>query len=98
MGKRVAADDFGAWETPEGIKIGSSEDDVIKAYGKPSSEDKITSRAYRSLIRGYRHSDTLPVIPEKILLYNDATGRDLSAAEFGIRNGKVSYISLSHNE
>jgi hypothetical protein len=98
MRKQVTTDDLNAWKTREGVKIGSSEDDVIKAYGKPSSEDKINAQTYRFAIRGYRPTDNVPMIADKMMLYNDSTGDNLSAAEFGIRSGKVSFIWLSHNE
>jgi hypothetical protein len=38
MGKRATEDNLDAWKTPENIKLGSSENDVMKAYGKPSSQ------------------------------------------------------------
>jgi hypothetical protein len=95
---QVTSGGLNAWKTPEGVKIGSSEDDVIKAYGKPSSEDKVNSQTYRFAIRGYRPTDKVPMIANKMLLYNDLTGDSLNAAEFGIRSGKVSFIWLSRNE
>jgi hypothetical protein len=98
MGKRVTEDNLSAWKTPENIKLGSSENDVVEAYGKPSSQEKIVSQTHRHIIQGYRPSDKLPVIAEKTMFYNDPKGDDLSAAEFGIRGGKVSYIWLSHEE
>jgi hypothetical protein len=98
MGKRVTEENLGAWKTPENIKLGSSENDVIKAYGKPSSQEQVVSQTHRHVIQGYRPWDKLPVIAEKTMLYNDPKGDDLSAAEFGIRGGKVSYIWLSDEE
>jgi hypothetical protein len=98
MRSQATTDDLRTWTTREGVKIGSSEDDVIKAYGKPSSENKVDAQTIRFAIRGYRTTDKVQMIAEKMMLYNDAAGDDLSAAEFGVRNGKVSFIWLSHNE
>ncbi len=98
MGKQATENKLDAWKTTENIKLGSSENDVVKAYGKPSSQEKIASQTHRHVIQGYRPSDKLPVIAEKTMFYNDPKEDDLSAAEFGIRGGKVSYIWLSHNE
>ena len=98
MGKRVTEENLGAWKTPEDIKLGSSEADVIKAHGKPSSQEIIVSQTHLHVIQGYRPSDKLLAIADKTMLYNVPEGDDLSAAEFGIRGGKVSYISLSYSE
>jgi hypothetical protein len=49
----------------------------------------------------HRREDKLPQIGdvgEKRMFYNGDVATDLSAAEFGILSGKVSYIWLSHNE
>jgi hypothetical protein len=98
MGKRITDDKLDSWKTPENIKLGSSENDVVKAYGNPTSQEKIASQTHRHVIQGYRPSDALRVIADKTMFYNDPKGDDLSAAEFGIRDRKVSYIWLSHNE
>ncbi len=90
--------DLRAWKTPEGVRLGSSEEDVLKAYGKPSRQDALASKTpndYAELIRGYRKGDKVPGMGEKSLFY---AGKDLQRAEFGIRNGKVSYIFLSSEE
>jgi hypothetical protein len=99
--KKQTTEDLGAWTTREGIRLGSPEADVLKAYGKPSAEFKVDSKIYQLRIRGHRREDKLPQITdvgEKRMFYNGDVTTDLSAAEFGIRGGKVSYIWLSHNE
>ena len=98
MRKQLTEETLDAWKTQENIKLGSSENDVLKAYGKPSSQEKIVSQAYRHVIQGYRPLDKLPIIADKTMFYNDPKGNELSAAEFGIRGGKVSYIWLSDDE
>ncbi|HKM80000.1 MAG TPA: hypothetical protein VJY15_03440 [Candidatus Acidoferrum sp.] len=94
---KTATSDLQAWKTPEGIGLGSAEEDVLKAYGKPSREAKTT--AHESLASrlnmGYRGAEPKPQIADKGLVYGP---RELEVAEFGIRNGRVSYILLSDSE
>jgi hypothetical protein len=99
--KKVTSDDLNAWATKEGVRLGSSEADVLRAYGKASSELKVDSGIFRLRIRGHRSEDKLPQlrdVAERRLFYNGDAATDLSAAEFGIRDGKVCYIWVSHNE
>ena len=102
MPKHVTANDLQGWRTRAGIGLGSLEKDVLKAYGKPTSEEKVDLKDYRyvssHMIRGYQSGDTVPQVGDKSISYNGDLSKDLSAAEFGIRNGKVSWIWLSHNE
>jgi hypothetical protein len=94
-----AKDELNGWKTPQGIGLGSSGQDVLNAYGKPSREEKIDSRIYKELIKGYKKGDPLPDAGDKELVYGaGATAGDLSSARFGMRNGKVSYIWLSYSE
>jgi hypothetical protein len=109
---QITSDDLQSWKTPEGIGLGSSEADVLKAYGRPPSQDKIvpwnetpsakgivTERFIYSLrIRGYQGGEKGPSVGDKRLFYNSSDYEDPSAAEFGIRKGVVSYIWLSINE
>ncbi len=99
--KRVTTDDIYAWKTREGIGLGSSEADVLKAYGKPSSTGKVDTtnpRAIRLMVVGYRSGDNIPEIGDKMLSYHGDLSQDLSTAGFGIRDGKVCWIDLSMNE
>ena len=78
-----AKDELNGWKTPQGIGLGSSEQDVLNAYGKPSREEKIDSRIYKELIKGYKKGDPLPDAGEKELVYGaGATAGDLSLAHF----------------
>lgn len=99
MATASTTDNLNRWRTPEGIGLGSSEQDVLHAYGKPSREGKPDSKTYRGLVKGYQKDDTLPDLGDKELQYGagQAMG-DLSLAKFGIRNGKVSYIWLSYSD
>jgi hypothetical protein len=96
--KRITHASFLAWKTDKDIRLGSKEDTVIKAYGKPSRESKVEGSKFRWIIRG----QAAPVagrqeIGDKVLVYSGAEG-DLRTAFFGIRQGTVAWISLSANE
>jgi hypothetical protein len=67
--------------------------------GRVEREEKIDSRIYKELIKGYKKGDSLPDAGEKELVYGaGATAGNLSLARFGMRNGKVSYIWLSYSD
>jgi hypothetical protein len=94
---QVTSDDLAAWRTEKGIGLGSSSEDVMKAYGKPSSAENIGTD-YRAIIHGApAHSKRKPEVGTTVLGYKGASD-DLNAAYFGIRDGKVAWISLSKNE
>jgi len=92
MPEIVTREDLHAWQTPEGIGLGSSEEEILKAYGKPPREWKIDLKTAREKIRGLRNGDKMPDIGDKLFFYY---GTEFgSTTEFGIRTGKVSYISF----
>lgn len=95
------SNDFRKWETGEGIGLGSSETQVLKVYGTPSAKKKLdlsdSNRVSGHIIRGYRPGDKLPHLADYALFYS-GNSDDLSAAEFGIRDGRVVWIWLSQNE
>ena len=97
--KRTIANGLGAWKTPEGIGLGSSEEDVVRAYGTPSTEKKLDPqkpiREIKGLIAGSRPGDKQPRIGDKVIIYGP---RELQTADFGIRDGKVSYIWLKDSD
>jgi hypothetical protein len=84
--------DLREWRTPEKIGLGSSEDDVIRAYGKPNYVHKLDARKVGRVLLGYRSGDAVPDVGEKSLEYRveDRT----RSAEFGIRNGTVAWIAM----
>jgi hypothetical protein len=96
--KRTTTQDLKAWRTKEGIGLGSSKEDVLKAYGKPSWEDKIAGDVYRLVFPGDRFAgERSPQIGDSRLFYRGAQD-DLRVAQFGIRNGRVCWILLLENE
>jgi hypothetical protein len=97
--KRVTPNLIRTWKTPEGIGLGSSEEDVLKAYGTPSAERKLDPqkpvREAKGLVTGYRAGDKQPRTGDKVIIYGP---RELQAADFGIRDGRVSYIWLKNSD
>jgi hypothetical protein len=97
--KRITTKDLRAWKTPEGIGLGSSEEDVLKAYGTPSGEKKLDAQKpvleIKGLLAGYRAGDHQPRIGDKVITYGP---RVLQVTDFGIRDGKVSYIWLKDSD
>jgi hypothetical protein len=99
MSTTVTTNSLMGWKTPEGIGLGSSEEDVVRNYGKPTREEKTDSKSYKFLIPSYRQGDTSPDVGDKQLVYSAGPAiADLSLAQFGIRNGKVCFILLLYSE
>lgn len=95
----VSGDDLAKWATGEGIGIGTNVDNVRKKYGTPSKEGKLSINLLRVLLKGYQGGGEMKQFGDENLTYAaDPQIGDLSDAEFGIRNGKVSYIMLSYRE
>jgi hypothetical protein len=81
----TSKEDFRTWKTREDIGLGSSEEDVLKAYGKPSGQYSI---------RSSREAGGSP-IDTKTISYKGRIGGAVKAARFDIRSGKVASIELS---
>lgn len=89
---------FLSWKTEKDIRLGSKEDEVKKAYGRPSRESKVEGSKFRWIIRGQEASvASMHEIGDKVLVYSGGDN-DLRTAFFGIRQGKVAWIALSANE
>ena len=92
MPEILTKEDLRTWQTPEGIRLGSPEEEVLNAYGKPPREWKIDAKVAGDKIKGLQNGDKMPDVGDKLLLYY---GNEFgSTTEFGIRNGKVSYITF----
>jgi hypothetical protein len=93
---QVTSDDLAGWKTGQGVGLGSSSEDIEKAYGKPSSEK--SGSDYRAIIHGTQPQGRKRLdVGTTVLSYTSASD-DLNAAYFGIRDGKVAWIMLSKNE
>lgn len=90
------------WKTEKGLGLGSNAEDVRKAYGNPSAEEKVEGTKYRWVIHGdfknnHYSPDHRPELGDTVLVYQSGSD-DLTSSEFGIRSGKVVWIAISKNE
>ena len=67
-------------------------------YGKPYREEKIDSRIYKQLIKGYEKAEPAARCGRKRVISTGAPAGDLSLARFGMRNGRVCSLWLSYSE
>jgi hypothetical protein len=100
---QITSEIISDWKTEKMVGIGSTAGDVLAAYGKPLKDVQITGTAFRSLIQGdylvkeNRYAKIKrPELGEHALIYGSSD--DLRSAGFGIRQGKVVWISLSNTE
>lgn len=86
---------FKKFVTTRGIRIGSLEKDVIRAYGKATRVDDSAEREKRD--PSYKDTDLASKYGSKGLIY--LTGEDsLLAASFYIKDGRVYSINISSSE
>jgi len=100
---QITPDELTKWKTNEGVGLGSNVEDVRKAYGKPSGEDKVEGTKYRwvingDLIDGHYLKDERPELGEYVLVYRGGAADNYRASMFGIRNRRVAWIVLSKHE
>jgi hypothetical protein len=97
--KQIAPNSLSSWKTPEGVGLGSSEEEILRAYGKPTTEKNVEGGTplpeMKGLIVGNRSSEGEKRIVDKILVYGP---RELQQADFGLRDGRVSYIWLKESD
>jgi hypothetical protein len=92
------------WRTPEGVGVGRSKEQVLRAYGAPPSSPEIALKDLTTLIAGTSEVKHLTPIGSSSLLYNcapsDAPGcsTDNRATQFGLSDGKVVWIDISDSE
>ena len=70
------------WRTPQGIGLGSTNDEITRAYGKPTGEETLVSAR-----RGHR-------ILEKELIYRGWFQSGKAEASFDVRNGRTISIEI----
>lgn len=90
--ERVTTANIQDWKTPEGIGLGSSKENVMRVYGKPTREDKVSNRF---IFRGYESGQVTPDAGDVELFYGS---EELTWARFGIRRGRVCYVWLANSE
>ena len=98
----VAQDDIAAWKTEKGVGLGSTEEQVQEAYDRPTTVVSLDGSDYSAIDYGDLAASDRPPKPApdlgtKALIYR-AGPNDLSLAEFGIKDGRVVWISLSYRE
>ena len=98
----VTQDELARWKTEQGIGLGSTEEQVQEAYDRPTAVVSIEGTNYGAIDYGdlvsADHPPARPLeIGTKALIYRGAAN-DLSQAEFGIKDGRVVWISLSYRE
>lgn len=97
----TATTDFAHWKAEKGIGLLSTEGDVTKAYGSPSTE--LTPKSADCGLSVYGADVPQASSGEesdsscKVMVYKGPP-EDLNTAEFGIKSGKVVWIMLSQNE
>jgi hypothetical protein len=95
----LTQEDLKTWKTKEGIGLGTSEGDVLKAYGKPTSRRTFGTLEddFMLVIWGYHFSrNKRPDIGDTEFIYS--TPEDLQAARFGFRRGRVCWLVVRYDE
>jgi hypothetical protein len=97
----VSPESIAKWKTKEGIGLGSTKQDVLRIYGKPSEDNEIKGNLYQSIIVGsFQHGiftiKPKPDIGDEVFEYTEKDS--LLTAEFGFRKGIIIWISISKNE
>lgn len=92
------------WKTPEGIGIGSTKQAVLKVYGQPQYSTTEVLKPGSDEIAGMRDSDHIQIdLGDSSYLYTCMIDKkqgcdDLRATQFGFKQGKVTWISISDSE
>jgi hypothetical protein len=94
-------DNLKGWKTKEGIGLGSSKGDVLKAYGKPARLDIVKGNDYRWIVsgdfkNGHYSSKPMPERGKEVIVFLEPDS--VYVSEFGIDNDKVVWIFISENE
>jgi len=96
-GKVATSVDPLTWKTREDIGLGSDEQDVLRAYGKPPEAILPKKMDMSSFVMGYDEKTAkLSRYAGKVLWYDGSD--ELERAVFFIRDGKVSAIAIEDTE
>jgi hypothetical protein len=88
---------FSTWKTERGIGLGSTMNEVKKAYGIPFEQNTVEGSSFSWVIRGEESDNYKKLVGNMVLTYR-SNEDDLRVACFGIRDHKVVWIFLSNNE
>jgi hypothetical protein len=93
------------WRTPEGIGIGSTKDDVVRAYHKPVYVKKLEPKNDLGVIAGIKSAGASGIsVGDFSYLYScllnvkEGCTDDGRAAQMGFRGGKLIWIRVSNSE
>ena len=97
--------DPAVWKTPAGIGIGSTQEAVLRAYGKPVFVGKLDKKSDVGVIAGvHEPGASLASVGDSSYLYscliNEKEGcpNDLRVTRIGFSKGKVVWIHISNSE
>ncbi len=79
----VTKQNLHAWKTPEGISLGSSEEEIINSYGKPSREETAASSG-----------EGMPTAI-KAFIYRGRFGAGMADAFFRVEHGHVTDVRIA---
>jgi hypothetical protein len=99
--KKNVVIDRAMWRTDKGVGLGSTIAELELAHGKAQAIEKIKGRDFRDLVFGGDPNKVRPELGESVWMYGGpyaGISDDLRIAYFGIKQGKVVWIFLSHNE
>jgi len=85
------------WRTEKGIGIGSASEELAKAYGKPRAIEKIVGGLGPLIIGAGGPTGGRTQYGQSIWSYPGGDD-DARGAQFGIREGKIVWIFVTHNE
>jgi len=97
--------DADVWKTPEGIGIGSTKKDVLRAYGEPVFVRKLDRKNDVGVIAGiHKPGESLASVGDSSYLYscliNEKKGcfNDLRVTRMGFSGDKLIWIHVSNSE
>jgi hypothetical protein len=85
------------WRTEKGIGIESTSEELLKAYGKPRTIEKVVLGIGPLIVGADGSAGGRPEYGQSIWSYPGADD-DVRGAQFGIREGRIVWIFLTHNE
>lgn len=102
---RLTTIDPDIWKTPEHIGIGSTKEEVIRAYHQPVFIDRKVKNGSRGVIADLHDEDLSHIdVGDTSYLYScrisekQGCDNDLRVTRFGFRKGKLVWIHISNSE
>jgi hypothetical protein len=93
------------WKTPEGIGVGSTKEEVVRAYGKPVFVGKLDRKHDVGVIAGVHEPGASQIaVGDSSYLYSclinekEGCSDDLRVTRMGFSEGKLIWIHISNSE